>query len=171
MKSVRLALLVGSKSDLPKVEGAIKTCRDFGVPLTVRVMSAHRTPAQVAEFAGTAAANGYLVLLCAAGGAAHLAGVVAAHTTLPVIGIPVPGGALQGVDALLATVQMPAGIPVACVALGGGGPENAALFALAILALNDPALAAKLREFRAGLQAKVAAADAEVQRELNAAKE
>jgi 5-(carboxyamino)imidazole ribonucleotide mutase len=166
MAGARVALLMGSKSDLPKIEETLQTFREFGVDCTVRVLSAHRTPEAVREFATAAEANGYRVILCAAGGAAHLAGVVASHTTLPVLGIPVPGTALQGLDALLATVQMPAGIPVACFAVGGGGPRNAALFALQVLALGDPALAAKLKTFRAQQTAKVLAADAELQREL-----
>ncbi len=165
MSGAEVALLMGSKSDLPKLEDTISTFEEFGVGLTVRIMSAHRTPAEVAEFAGNAEESGYRVILCAAGGAAHLAGVVAAHSTLPVIGIPIAGGALQGMDALLSTVQMPGGIPVASVALGGGGPKNAALFAIEILALNDPALARKLKEFRAAQRARVAAADDELQRQ------
>jgi 5-(carboxyamino)imidazole ribonucleotide mutase len=166
MATAKVALLMGSKSDLPKVEEALQTFREFGVDCAVRVLSAHRTPEAVREFATAAETNGIRVILCAAGGAAHLAGVVASHTTLPVLGIPVPGVALQGLDALLATVQMPAGIPVACFAVGGGGPRNAALFALQTLALGDPALAAKLKTFRAQQTAKVLAADAELQQEL-----
>lgn len=166
MPSAKVALLMGSKSDLPKVEDAIQTFREFGVVCTVRVLSAHRSPDAVREFVSAAPGQGYRAILCAAGGAAHLAGVVASHTTLPVLGIPIAGGALQGLDALLATVQMPAGIPVACFAVGGGGPRNAALFALQILALGDPELAAKLTTFRAQQTAKVLAADAELEREL-----
>lgn len=157
-----VALLMGSKSDLPKLQPALDTLQEFGVPFTVRVMSAHRTPARVAEFATGAAAAGLKVFLCAAGGAAHLAGVVAAHTTLPVIGIPVEGGALNGLDALLATVQMPGGIAVATVGVGAGGPPNAALLAVQILALQDTALAAKLQTFRKAQGEKVARADAEL---------
>ena len=164
MSGTEVALLMGSKSDLPKLDDTIRTFKEFGVGLTVRIMSAHRTPDKVAEFAGTAESNGCRVILCAAGGAAHLAGVVAAHTTLPVIGIPIEGGAFQGMDALLSTVQMPGGIPVASVALGGGGPKNAALFAIEILALNNPALARKLKDFRTAQSARVAAADEELQR-------
>jgi 5-(carboxyamino)imidazole ribonucleotide mutase len=162
----KVALLMGSKSDLPKIEAAITVLKDFGVDATIRVMSAHRTPEVVADFAANAAENGFKVIICAAGGAAHLAGVVAAHTALPVLGIPVAGGALQGMDALLATVQMPGGIPVASFAVGGGGPKNAALFAVQILALSNPDMATKLDEFRAAQKVKVAAADKELQQEL-----
>jgi phosphoribosylaminoimidazole carboxylase PurE protein len=115
----------------------------------VRVLSAHRTPDEAADFARTAARRGIKAIIAAAGGAAHLAGVVAAHTTLPVIGIPIGGGALNGLDALLATVQMPAGIPVATVAVGSAGAKNAAVLAAEILALQDAGVAAKLRDFRA----------------------
>jgi 5-(carboxyamino)imidazole ribonucleotide mutase len=162
MKNAKVALLMGSKNDLPKLQPAIDTLSQFGVPLTVRVMSAHRTPATVAEFATNARANGLQVMIAAAGGAAHLAGVVAAHTTLPVIGIPVEGGALNGLDALLATVQMPGGIAVATVGIGSGGAMNAALIAVQILALNDPALAERFECFRADQREKVAKADSEV---------
>ncbi len=162
----KVALLMGSKSDLPKLEAAITVLKDFGVDATIRVMSAHRTPEVVADFAGNAAANGFKAIICAAGCAAHLAGVVAAHTALPVLGIPIAGGPLQGMDALLATVQMPGGIPVATFAVGGGGAKNAALFAVQILALSDPGMATKLDEFRAAQKVKVAAADKELQQEL-----
>ncbi len=166
MSDGKVALLMGSKSDWPKVESAVKIFKDFGVEHTVRVMSAHRTPDVVAEFASNAAANGYKAIICAAGAAAHLAGVVAAHTQLPVLGIPVGGGSLQGMDALLATVQMPGGIPVATFAVGSGGPKNAALFAIAMMALSDDELAGKLAEFRAAQKVKVKAADDELQQEL-----
>lgn len=162
----KVALLMGSKNDLPKLESGLSVFKEFGVDIDVRVMSAHRTPGVVTEFASNAIANGYQVFICAAGCAAHLAGVVAGHTTLPVIGIPVAGGALNGMDALLATVQMPGGIPVASVAVGGGGPKNAALFAIQILALSDADLAQKLVENRESQAAKVSAADAELQAEL-----
>lgn len=157
-----VALLMGSKSDLPKLQPALDTLRSFGVPFTVRVMSAHRTPARVAEFAAGAAAAGLRVMIAAAGSAAHLAGVVAAHTILPVIGIPVEGGALNGLDALLATVQMPGGVAVATVGVGSGGVQNAALLAVQILALQDAELAARLQAFRAAQQDKVIQADAEL---------
>lgn len=161
-KNAKVALLMGSKSDLPKLQGTVDTLEKFGVPLTVRVMSAHRTPDVVAAFAGNAAANGLQVIIAAAGGAAHLAGVVAAHTTLPVIGIPVEGGSLNGLDALLATVQMPGGIAVATVGIGSGGATNAALLAVQILALQDAALAKKFQAFREEQREKVMKADSEV---------
>jgi len=160
--NTKVAILMGSKSDLPKLQGTVEMLKEFAVPFTVRVMSAHRTPATVAEFAGKAAAQGIQVMIAAAGGAAHLAGTVAAHTTLPVIGIPVEGGALNGLDALLATVQMPAGIAVATVGIGAGGAQNAALLAVQILALNDPKLTRRLERFRKSQREKVAQADAEV---------
>lgn len=159
----KVAILMGSKSDLPKLEGGIKILKDFGVPVTVRVMSAHRTPDVVADFVGNAAENGYKVIICAAGMAAHLGGVAASHTLLPVIGIPVDGGALNGVDALYATVQMPPGIAVATVGIGSSGAKNAALIAIQIIALSEPGLMEKLADFRREQREKVAAADQEVQ--------
>jgi len=150
-----VALLMGSASDLSRVEGTIRTLRDLEVPLEVRVLSAHRSPEATARFAAEAADRGVRVLLCAAGGAAHLAGVVAAHTLLPVVGIPLDATPLRGMDALLATVQMPGGIPVATVAVGSGGPVNAALLAARILALQDEALARRLRDHREGMTRRV----------------
>ena len=147
MSNLQVAVLMGSKSDLPKIEPTLKTLQEFDVKFTVRIMSAHRTPEIVSEFAKTAAKKGYLVIIAAAGGAAHLAGVVAAHTSLPVIGIPVQGGAFQGMDALLSTVQMPGGVPVVSVAVGSSGCKNAALFAIRIIALQDIDLQDKLEEF------------------------
>lgn len=160
--SGKVAILMGSKSDLPKLEGAIAILKDFQVPVAVRVMSAHRTPDIVAEFAGSAAGNGYEVIICAAGMAAHLAGVVAAHTLLPVIGIPIDGGALNGVDALYSTVQMPPGIAVAAVGIGSSGAQNAALLAIQMMALKDAGLSARLAAFRAVQRNKVISADKEV---------
>ena len=144
---MKVAVLMGSASDQAKMEPAATTLAEFGVEADVRIMSAHRTPAVVAEFARTARANGYAAIICAAGMAAHLAGAVAANTTLPVIGVPMSGGALNGVDALYSTVQMPRGIPVATVAIDGA--MNAALLAVQILAVTDAGLAAKLDERRA----------------------
>ena len=166
MSKPKVAILMGSKSDLLKIQAAIDTLQEFEVDFVVRVMSAHRTPAAVAKFAGEAAENGIQVMLAAAGCAAHLAGVVAAHTTLPVIGIPVQGGALNGLDALLSTVQMPGGIPVATVAVGGGGAKNAALLAVQIMALQDTRLREGLKKQRKEQEAKVALADQELQQEL-----
>ena len=167
MSDAKVALLMGSKNDLPKLQAVLDVCEEFDIDLTVRVMSAHRTPAQVIEFVESAPENGYKVFMCAAGCAAHLAGVVSGHTILPVIGIPVEGGPLGGMDALLATVQMPGGIPVATVAVGGGGPKNAALLAVSILALSDADLASRLKVFRQAQSEKVIAADQELQAERN----
>lgn len=162
----KVAIVMGSGSDWPSIREAYETLRKFGVAAEVRVQSAHRTPDGAAEFARAAAGRGVQVLIAAAGGAAHLAGVLAAHTTLPVIGIPVQGGALNGLDALLATVQMPGGIPVATVAVGKAGAVNAALLAVQILALSDPALQAALQKHKAALRDSVAKADADLQAEL-----
>jgi len=143
-----VALLMGSDSDFPRLEPCLKTLREFQIPFEARVLSAHRTPKAVVDFVEAAPGRGIKVLLCAAGGAAHLAGVVAAHTDLPVIGIPLDNPPVGGLDALLSTVQMPGGIPVATVAVGGGGPTNAALLAARILALSDPELAERYAAFR-----------------------
>lgn len=147
MKLVKVAVLMGSPSDDDKMRPAAETLESFGIEADVRVLSAHRSPREVAEFASTARANGYAAVICGAGMAAHLAGAVAAHTTLPVIGVPLSGGALQGVDALYATVQMPRGIPVATVAVDGA--VNAALLAVQMLAIGDDVLAKKLEADRA----------------------
>lgn len=162
----RIALLMGSDSDYPRLEAAVKTMRDFGEDPEVRVLSAHRTPKETCDFAEKARERGIKVMLCAAGGAAHLAGVVAAHTTLPVIGIPMDNPPLGGLDALLATAQMPAGVPVACVGVGGGGPVNAALLALRVIATEDEDLATKLEEFRGSQRERVLAKDADLQTRL-----
>ena len=164
--TARVAILMGSKSDLPKVQGALDILNQLQITHSVRIMSAHRTPAVVKEFAEAAAENGLQVIIAAAGGAAHLAGVVASHTLLPVIGIPVEGGALNGLDALLATVQMPGGIPVGTVGIGSGGAQNASLLAAQILALHDLDLADRLVAFRKERQGKVMLADAELQEAL-----
>jgi len=151
---------MGSESDLPVVEGAFEILRSFDIPFEVRVLSAHRTPDDTAEWASTARKRGLKVLLAAAGGAAHLGGVIAAHTTLPVIGIPVGGGSLGGLDALLATVQMPSGVPVATVAIGGS--KNAALLAVQILGIADAAIEARLEDYKSEMRRNVAAMDARV---------
>jgi len=143
---MKVAVLMGSPNDAEKMKGAEDTLQRFGVDADVRVMSAHRTPADVAEFASTARERGYGAIICGAGMAAHLAGAVAAHTTLPVVGVPLSGGALNGVDALYATVQMPRGIPVATVAVDGS--VNAALLVIQMLAITDDDLATKLDEHR-----------------------
>lgn len=161
-----VGIVMGSDSDWPLVRKAYDTLKDFGVPCEVRVISAHRTPDEAAEYSKTAKGRGLKAIISAAGGAAHLGGILAAHTTLPVIGIPVAGGALNGVDALLATLQMPSGIPVATVALGSAGPVNAALFAIQILALSDAALADKLEAHKKALADKVARANAKIAAEI-----
>jgi 5-(carboxyamino)imidazole ribonucleotide mutase len=159
----KIALLMGSKSDLPKLESCLQTLQALELKYEVRVLSAHRTPEVVAEFARNAESRGLEVIIAAAGGAAHLAGVVAAHTLLPVIGIPVEGGAFKGMDALLSTVQMPGGIAVATVGVGSGGATNAALLAAQILARTDPALRARLEADRASRRDKVLSDDRELQ--------
>ncbi|MBR4415469.1 MAG: 5-(carboxyamino)imidazole ribonucleotide mutase [Victivallales bacterium] len=159
MKMAKVAVLMGSSSDLPKIQSCLDTLKKLDVSFEVRVMSAHRTPDVVKEYISGAAAKGIRVIIAAAGGAAHLAGVCASHTILPVIGIPVEGGALNGMDALLATVQMPGGIPVATVGVGSGGATNAALLAIQILALNDSALAERFAADRAARRQKVLDAD------------
>jgi 5-(carboxyamino)imidazole ribonucleotide mutase len=138
---------MGSANDQPKMAPALETLQSFGVEVTEQVMSAHRTPAKVAAFASSAREEGYGVIICGAGMAAHLAGAVSAQTTLPVVGVPLSGGAIGGVDALYATVQMPRGIPVATVAVDGA--HNAALLAVEILAVTDDGLAKRLADFRA----------------------
>ena len=152
MSQYKVAIIMGSPNDRPKMEPAAETLAGFGIEADVQVMSAHRTPAKVAEFVGSARANGYAAVIAGAGMAAHLAGAAAAHTTLPVIGVPLSGGALNGVDALYATVQMPKGIPVATVAVDGA--INAALLVTQMLAISDADLEAKLvadREARASV--------------------
>ena len=159
MKSV--AIVMGSDSDFPALKPAIATLSKLGIPAEVRVLSAHRTPGQASAFAAGAAAAGFGAIIAAAGKAAHLAGAMAAGTTLPVIGIPIDAG-LQGLDALLSTAQMPSGIPVATVAINGA--SNAALLAAQILAVNDEALAKKLDDMRADMARAVLAKDADIRR-------
>ena len=143
-----VAVVMGSKSDWETMRHADQTLTDFSVPHECHVMSAHRTPQLASEFASAAAARGIEVIIAAAGGAAHLAGVIAAHTIVPVLGVPMKSDALNGLDSLLATVQMPAGIPVGTLAIGKPGAVNAALFAIAILGNTRPPLRAQLVEFR-----------------------
>ncbi len=162
----RVGIVMGSDSDWPKIKGAADALAEFAVASEVRVMSAHRTPQVVAEYATSAIARGLEVIIAAAGGAAHLAGVVAAHTTLPVIGLPVPTEELGGLDSLLSTVQMPGDVPVACMAVGMGGPRNAGLFAVQILATADPQLREKLANFKEQLVSKIAAKDRKLQESL-----
>lgn len=160
----KVALIMGSDSDLPIVEKAVTVLKDLGVPYEAHIYSAHRTPVQARDFTVAARDNGFGVLVCFAGMAAHLAGAVAANTTLPVIGVPCKSSVLDGMDALLSTVQMPAGVPVATVAIGGGA--NAALLAAQILAVEDMDLAAKLDAKRQSDAAKVLDKDAAVAAEL-----
>ena len=161
----KVAVIMGSASDLPVVQKAVDTLKAFGVETEVHVYSAHRTPVEAKAFAESAREKGFGAIIAAAGMAAHLAGAIAANTTLPVIGIPIKSKVLDGVDALLSTVQMPSGIPVATVAIDGA--VNAALLSVQILAVEDEGLAAKLAEKRAADSAKVLAADAELQAQLN----
>jgi 5-(carboxyamino)imidazole ribonucleotide mutase len=144
-----IGIVMGSTSDWETMKAAAKVLDEFGVKYEAKAMSAHRTPHAVAEWASSAQKNGLKVIIAAAGGAAHLAGVVAAHTMLPVLGVPMPSKHLQGLDSLLSTVQMPKGIPVATFAIGEAGAANAALFAVALLALSDSSLQKKLSDFRA----------------------
>ena len=150
----KVAVIMGSDSDFPVVAPAIKRLKSFGIPVEVRVMSAHRTPDAAADFSKNAKAEGFGVIIAAAGKAAHLGGVLAAHTTLPVIGIPVKSSTLDGLDALLATVQMPAGIPVATVAIDGA--DNAAILAAQMLALSDEKLAEQLQQMKVDMEEGVA---------------
>src|ERR1700741_1662056 len=150
-----VAVIMGSKSDWDTMRHADETLTDFGIAHECRVISAHRSPALAAEFGSTAEARGLEVVIAAAGGAAHLAGVMAAHTTLPVLGVPMRSDALNGLDSLLATVQMPGGIPVGTLAIGKPGAINAALFAISILANSRPDLRKKLHEFRDAQEKKI----------------
>ena len=154
-ENVQVGILMGSDSDWPKIKGASDVLTEFGIPHEIHIMSAHRTPHLVAEYAQTARNRGLQVILAAAGGAAHLAGTVAAHTTLPVIGIPVPTDLAGGLDSLLSTVQMPGDIPVATVGVGMGGPRNAGILAAQILAIADPSLRERLESFKTKLVEKI----------------
>ena len=160
----KVAVIMGSDSDWPVVKGACQQLESFGIPYEAHILSAHRTPVEAAEFAKNARANGFGVLICAAGMAAHLAGAFAGNSTLPVIGIPMKGGAMDGLDALLATVQMPSGIPVATVAINGA--KNAAVLAAQMLSITDDELAAKLDAGRADMAKQIAAKEAKLQAEL-----
>ena len=161
----KVAVLMGSDSDWPVVKAACAQLKEWDIPFEAHILSAHRTPAAAAEFAQNARANGFGVILCAAGMAAHLAGAIAANTTLPVVGIPMKGGAMDGLDALLATVQMPSGIPVATVAINGA--KNAAVLAAQILAVTDEALAARLDAARVAMAGQIGKKEAALQAELN----
>lgn len=159
----KVAVIIGSDSDFPVIKPCISILKSFGVPCEARVMSAHRTPLEAARFAEGARAAGYGVIIAAAGKAAHLAGSLAAHTTLPVIGIPVKSSTLDGLDALLSTVQMPKGVPVATVAIDGA--ENAALLAVQMLSLGDDELAERFADYKKRMREDVAARDERVRRE------
>jgi phosphoribosylaminoimidazole carboxylase PurE protein len=152
---MKVAVLMGSKSDLTVMEESAATLKQFGLDCEMRIMSAHRTPEEVLAFSKDAKANGFSVIIAGAGMAAHLAGVVAAHTTLPVIGVPIASSSLGGLDALLAMVQMPPGVPVATMGIGKAGAKNAALLAVEILALNDEALRKKLAQYRSDMRKTV----------------
>ena len=160
----KVAVIMGSKSDFPVVKPAVKVLKDFGAEVEVRVISAHRTPDEAHEFARSAKENGTEVIICAAGKAAHLGGVVAAYTTLPVIGLPVKTDMMGGLDSLLSIVQMPSGIPVATVGVNGG--ENAGLLALQILGVKYPEIAEKLSAYKKAMKDKINADDASLQSEL-----
>lgn len=164
MSALPLVLIVmGSDSDLHVMQEAADVLTTFGVPWEMRISSAHRSPVRTMALASEAAGRGIKIIIAGAGMAAHLAGVVAAKTTLPVIGVPMPGGALNGVDALYSTVQMPAGIPVATMAIGKAGAKNAGIFAVQILALTDDRLAEALGEYRREMDQEVAHKDAALQ--------
>jgi len=164
--SLKVAVVMGSDSDWPVVKGACSQLKELGIPFEAHILSAHRTPAEAAAFAKGAREAGFGVIICAAGMAAHLAGAFAANTTLPVIGIPMKGGAVDGMDALLATVQMPSGIPVATVAINGA--KNAAWLAAQMLAITDETLAEKLAAHRVQMSEQIAAKEAKLQAEVAA---
>lgn len=164
MEKNKVAIIMGSDSDLPVVEKTIHTLKDLGIPFEAHVMSAHRTPEEACAFARTAAEKGFGVIIAAAGKAAHLAGVLAGHTPLPVIGIPMKSSTMDGLDSLLSTVQMPSGVPVATVAIDGA--ENAGLLAAQMLAINDDSLFAKLQEKKEQMRQKVMEKDKKLQEKL-----
>jgi 5-(carboxyamino)imidazole ribonucleotide mutase len=159
----KVLIMMGSDSDLPVMQEAADILVTFGVAYEIRISSAHRSPVRTMALASEAAGRGIRIIIAGAGMAAHLAGVVAAKTTLPVIGVPMPGGALNGVDALYSTVQMPGGIPVATMAIGKAGAKNAGLFCIQILALNDEHLAKALNDYRSDMDKEVEAKDAALQ--------
>lgn len=162
----KVAVIMGSDSDLPVVQKCLDQLKKFGIPSEAHVFSAHRTPALVEKFASSAKENGFGVIIAAAGKAAHLGGVIAAYTTLPVIGIPIKSSTMDGLDSLLSMVQMPGGIPVATVAIDGA--QNAAILAAQILALSDDTLAVKLDDFKKDMESGVEAKDKKLQETLNA---
>lgn len=155
MSQVEIGIVMGSVNDLPIMKEAAECLEEFGVIFEINICSAHRSPKLTREYASSAAARGIKLIIAGAGGAAHLAGVIAAETILPVIGVPIASSSLQGLDALLSTVQMPGGVPVATMALGSGGAKNAAILAVQILALSNNALSRKLLDYKASLEAEV----------------
>lgn len=155
MKNIQVVIMMGSKSDLPIMEKTAKILEDFKISYEMKVLSAHRTPKETVEYAEGLREKGVRVVICGAGASAALSGVVAAHTTLPVIGVPIDATALNGMDALLSTVQMPPGVPVGAVAIGEAGAKNAALLALRILSVNDQAIEAKLEKFKEEQKGKI----------------
>lgn len=163
---MKVGIFIGSESDFPIVEEAVQLMKRFEVEFGLEVTSAHRSPERTKTLISDYEKRGAAVFIAAAGKAAHLAGVVAAHTTCPVIGVPVGGSGLEGLDALLSTVQMPKGIPVACMGIGKSGASNAALLAIQILALSDPDLDRKLKDYRSQLAENVEAASAKIQEKL-----
>lgn len=156
MKKPFVAILMGSDSDLPTMQATMEVLTSLSIPYEVRIASAHRTPVETREFVLSAEERGAQVFICAAGLAAHLAGFVAAHTVKPVIGVPLDGSSLQGIDSLLSTVQMPGGIPVACVAIGKPGAQNAGFLSAQMLSLNDPEIAERLKQRRLENAQKIA---------------
>lgn len=163
-----VGIVMGSDSDLSVMSESAAVFKKFGVPFEIEVSSAHRSPARTSEYARTAIERGLKIIIVAAGGAAHLGGVIAAETTLPVLGVPIPSTTLQGLDSLLSMVQMPGGVPVACTSIGKPGAVNAGLFAIEILALADKSLAAKLVSYKEDLARGVAEKSAKVKREFQA---
>jgi len=163
-----VGIVMGSDSDLALMTETAQTLKKFGVPFEIEISSAHRSPARTTKYARTALARGLKVIIIAAGGAAHLGGVIAAETTLPVIGVPIPSTTLAGLDSLLSMVQMPGGVPVACVSIGKPGAVNAAIFAVEILATSDAALAKKLAAHKEELARSVTEKSAKVKREFQA---
>ncbi|MDD4839893.1 MAG: 5-(carboxyamino)imidazole ribonucleotide mutase [Clostridia bacterium] len=161
----KVAIVMGSKNDASVVNGAYEALKKFGVPTEVRVLSAHRTPKEACDFASNARANDFGVIICAAGKAAHLAGVMAAHTSLPIIGLPIKSSFEDGLDSLLSTVQMPSGVPVATVGVNAG--ENAGLLAIQMLAIENPMLTKKLDEFKQVMAEKILNDDKQIMSEFN----
>jgi phosphoribosylamine--glycine ligase len=165
--AAKVAIVMGSDSDWPVMKACADTLRQFEVPFELRILSAHRSPEEAGNYAKTARDHGLEVIIAAAGMAAHLAGVMAAHSTLPVIGVPMASGSLQGIDALLSTVQMPPGVPVAAVGIGPAGAKNAALLAAQILSLTDDQLAKKLNQHKTDLAESAKQKNLKLQQELN----